>query len=94
MSPQGKDIQVSATLRLRAEVLTKYREIAGLTSDVDLARRMEIDPTTVYRVLNGRTVPSAKFIASLPAAFKGVGLDELWEVVRTDTTDTESEAAA
>lgn len=78
---------MTATLRLRAQQLAKYRKLAGITTDDALARRMGVDPATVSRVLRGKQEPGSKFIAALVAAFPGMDLDDLFEVV------TEKEAA-
>lgn len=83
--------EVSATLRLRTDQLAKYRAVAGLNTDTALAERMGIDPSTVSRVLRGEQSPGVKFIPGVVSAFKGLTLDDLWEVV---ANDTESGAAA
>lgn len=70
-----------ATLRLRTTQLAKYRQLAGCTTDDALAKRMHVDPATVSRVLRGLQAPGPKFIASLVAAFPGLDLDDLFEVV-------------
>jgi transcriptional regulator with XRE-family HTH domain len=77
-----------AKLRLRAEQLAKYRRLAGIETDDALAKRMGVDPGNLSRVLRGRQSPGPKFIAALVAAFPGMDLDDLFEVV----TDDESEA--
>jgi transcriptional regulator with XRE-family HTH domain len=71
---------VSVTLQLRREALAKYRAVAGLQADTALAERMRMDHTAVWRVLNGRNAPSARFVAALVAAFSGLTIDDLWEV--------------
>ncbi|MGW4426397.1 helix-turn-helix domain-containing protein [Streptosporangium sp. NPDC004631] len=81
-----------ATLALRADRLTTYRRLAGLETDASLARRIGVDPTTVYRVLNGKTVMSARFIAGIVDVF-GVDLfGDLFEII-SDATHTEDGAA-
>lgn len=70
-----------ATLVLRGDNLNKYRRLAGLETDASLARRIGVDPTTVYRVLNGRTAPSARFIAGIVDAFGADLFPDLFEVV-------------
>lgn len=73
-----------ATLRLKTEALSKYRKIAGIETDADLAGRMHIDAGNLSRVLKGTQSPGPKFIASLIAAFPGLELDDLFEVVVED----------
>lgn len=70
-----------ATLRLRTEQLVKFRTLAGVTTDDALAKRMGVDPATVSRVLRGKQEPGGKFIAALVAAFPGMDLDDLFEVI-------------
>ncbi len=72
---------MTATLRLRTEQVTKYRRLAGLTTDRALAERMDFDAGNLSRVLAGKQAPGPKFIAALVAAFPGLDLDDLFEVV-------------
>lgn len=71
---------MTATLRLKADVLGNYRRLAGLKTDAALAARMGIDPGNLSRVLKGNQQPGPKFIAALCAAFEAQ-LEELFEVV-------------
>lgn len=71
---------MTATLRLKTEVLANYRRLAGLKTDAALAERMGIDAGNLSRVLKGTQQPGPKFIASLCAAFEA-RLEELFEVV-------------
>lgn len=70
-----------ATLVLRADKFNAYRRLAGLHTDVSLARKIGVDPTTVYRVLNGKTAMSARFIAGVVDAFGAELFADLFEVV-------------
>lgn len=54
-----------------ADRLTSYRDLEGITSNADLARRMGVDPATVSRVLAGRNGPSTRFVTGLQRAFPG-----------------------
>jgi len=72
---------MTATLRLRTDALAKYRLIAGLKTNDALAKRMDIDAGNLSRVLRGGQMPGPKFIAALVAAFPGLELDDLFEVV-------------
>ncbi|MFI7468660.1 helix-turn-helix domain-containing protein [Nonomuraea sp. NPDC049646] len=58
-----------ATLVLRRDKFDAYRRLAGLTTDVDLAARLGVNATTVYRVLSGKTAMSARFIAGVVDVF-------------------------
>lgn len=75
---------MTATLRLRTDQLAKFRKLAGVATDDALAKRMGVDPGTVSRVLRGKNEPSPKFIAALVAAFPGMDLDDLFEVVTAE----------
>lgn len=73
-----------ATLQLRTDALAKYRLIADVKTNDALAKRMGIDAGNLSRVLRGSQAPGPKFIASLVAAFPGLELDDLFEVVLED----------
>lgn len=81
---------VAAMIRLREDALAKFRTVAGLSTDSALATAMGIDPSTVSRVLNGIQPPNARFITALVAAFNGLTLDDLWEVVTDDNAESEA----
>lgn len=70
-----------ATLVLRVDRLNTYRRLAGLDTDASLAHRIGVDPTTVYRVLNGKTAMSARFIAGIVATFGPDLFADLFDVV-------------
>lgn len=72
---------MTATLRLRTDALAKYRRLTNLGTDAALAKHMGYDAGNLSRVLRGTQTPGAKFIASLVAAFPGLELDDLFEVV-------------
>lgn len=72
---------MEATLRLKTEALAKYRKIAGIDTGEALAKRMGIDAGNLSRVLKGSQSPGPKFIASLVAAFPGLEIDDLFEVI-------------
>lgn len=78
---------MSATLRLRKERLASFRRLAGITTDLELAARINVDPSTVSRVLNGTQAPGPRFIAGLVQTF-GVDLfPDLFEVIDDDSPD-------
>lgn len=70
-----------ATLRLKTDQVAKYRRLAGLDTDKKLAERMQFDAGNLSRVLAGKQQPGPKFIAAIVAAFPGMDLDDLFEVV-------------
>lgn len=75
---------MTATLRLRADQLAKLRTLAGIVTDDALAKRMNMDPATVSRVLRGKQTPGPRFMAALVACFPGWDLDDLFEIVPAD----------
>ncbi|RVX39134.1 helix-turn-helix protein [Nonomuraea polychroma] len=77
---------MNVILRLRREQLDKYRTIAGVTTEQQLADRMGFHQGTMNKVLNGRHAPSARFIGALLQAFNGVPFDDLWEIVVQDAS--------
>jgi transcriptional regulator with XRE-family HTH domain len=72
---------VLATLKLRQDQLVKFRRLAKIDTDAALAAAMKMDAGTISRNLHGLTSPSAVFIANLVAAFDGLTLDDLFEVI-------------
>ena len=74
-----------ATLRLRTVQVAKFRRLAGLDTDKALAERMQFDAGNLSRVLAGKQQPGPKFIAAIVAAFPGMDLDDLFEVVSAES---------
>lgn len=72
-----------ATLKLKAEMVSKIRGWKGLKTDASLAEAMGIDPGNLSRVLKGRQQPGPKFIASLCTALDA-DLGDIFEVVDQD----------
>jgi hypothetical protein len=83
---------VVATLRLKSDELAKYRRLAGLATNVALAKKMAgYDAGNLSRVLRGEQQPGPRFIAALVDAFDGaVTLDDLFEVVSNRGSSTDA----
>ena len=64
-------------LVLNRQKLDELRRANGIGSEAELARRLSVDPSTLYRVSNGKSIPSNEFIAGLKAAFPLCSLDDL-----------------
>lgn len=60
----------------------ELRRASGDISESELARRIGVNPATLYRVMTGRTAPSNEFIAGLKSVFPLCSLDDLL-VLRT-----------
>ena len=71
---------MTATLRLKIEMLRKIRAWKGIKTDAALAEAMGIDAGNLSRVLRGQQQPGPKFIAALCSALDAE-LDDLFEVV-------------
>jgi transcriptional regulator with XRE-family HTH domain len=61
--------------------LDSLRAAHGIDSDADLARVIGVDPATLYRVREGKTVASNEFLAKVAIAFPGASLDHLFTVI-------------
>jgi hypothetical protein len=75
---------MQATIRLRHSQWTKLVQLAGITSDQTLARRMGISRSSVSRVLRNGGEVGARFIAGALVAFPELDFDDLF-VVTVDT---------
>lgn len=69
-------------------ITLKKRAIAGACKDLnisrdELSRRMKVSTVTAYRVDDGRTDPSPKFIAGLMDV-TGKKFEDLFEIVAED----------
>lgn len=69
-------------LALNRTKLDELRRASGIRSEAELARRLGVDASTLYRVSSGKTAPSNEFIAGLKAAFPLCSLDELLTLER------------
>lgn len=64
-------------LTLNTQKLNELRRANGIRSEADLARKLGVNTSTLYRVTSGTTVPSNAFIAGLKRAFPLCSLDDL-----------------
>lgn len=69
------------TVELRTEAFTKAARLAGHTSHYALARAMEVNRSTVTRVLRGQLQPGSAFIAGALTALAPMQFHDLFEVV-------------
>ncbi|MFT7841811.1 helix-turn-helix transcriptional regulator [Saccharothrix sp. BKS2] len=69
------------TIRLRACAFVQAARSARLHSDYALAREMDVNRSTVTRVLKGELQPGPAFVGGALAAL-GKQFDDLFEVVR------------
>jgi transcriptional regulator with XRE-family HTH domain len=75
---------VLATLELNHAGMKKIRRLAGLVHDHQLATTINVDATTVSRVLTGKSAPGPRFIAGCVEAFGADCFTDLFNVVPDD----------
>ena len=64
--------------------LAKIRKLAGLHTNKELAERIDVDTSTVSRVLAGKTSPGPTFIAGCVAAFGAECFEDCFIVERDE----------
>ncbi|MBB5956418.1 pyocin large subunit-like protein [Saccharothrix tamanrassetensis] len=73
------------TIRLRTKAFAKAALLAGYTSDYALAKAMEVNRSTVARVLSGHLHPGPAFIGGALTALAPMQFEDLFEVVPAST---------
>ena len=71
---------IKPVLVLNRTRLDDLRRANGVRSEADLARRLGVDASTLYRVSTGKSIPSNEFMAGLKAAFPLCSLDDLFSL--------------
>lgn len=80
---EGKGL-VLAHIEVRTDKLTDLRQLLGLDSDADLARRMGIHQSSLIRVVTGDSKPGIPFVAGLLSVFGGAHwFERLFVVIPT-----------
>ncbi|WP_433268058.1 transcriptional regulator [Actinosynnema sp. CS-041913] len=69
------------TIRLRTKAFAKAALLAGYPSDYALAKAMEVNRSTVGRVLSGELRPGPAFIGGALTALAPMQFDDLFEIV-------------
>lgn len=72
---------MTSLVRLRRTQLAKYMRLAGGLNQTQLAEKMGVSGSTVYRVLEGRMEPGSRFIAGLLNTVPDLDFDDLFECV-------------
>ena len=70
-------------LKLRWDIVSAMRNMADLDADVDLAKAMGVDISTVSRVMRRKSEPSPRFLAGLAIALD-VDISKLVQIVGAD----------
>jgi len=73
---------INATVRVDREALDRLRRANNITSEAELARRIGVNETTLWRVSKGDVVPSTGFIAGVLLAFPGIPFAEVFKAER------------
>lgn len=73
-----------ATLALRRDQLKKFCRVAKIKNNKELAERMHIHWSNVYRTINGSVAPGPRFIAGLLEVFGIECFSDLFEVIPSD----------
>ncbi|GAA1347414.1 transcriptional regulator [Saccharothrix algeriensis] len=72
---------MALTIRLKVGTFRRASEMAGFQSVYALAKVMEVNRSTLKRVLEGDLSPGSAFIAGAVTALKPFTFDDLFEVV-------------
>ena len=70
------------TIKLRTEVFARAARLAGFDSGYALAKAMDVNRSTVARVLSGELQPGPVFIGGALTALAPLRFEDLFEVVR------------
>lgn len=54
--------------------------LGGSQSQVQIARRLGVDPSTLWRITTGKTTPSNQVIAQIVRAFPEVPFNDLFDI--------------
>jgi transcriptional regulator with XRE-family HTH domain len=78
-TPPGRPV-----VRLRTAQFKRYAESKGLNTDREIAGRVGLDRTMVFKLLRGTHQPGERVIASLLAAFPDRRFEDFFEVTAGD----------
>lgn len=69
-------------LVLNRDKLDELRRAHGIDSEAELARRIGVNPSTLWRVSEGIVQPSPVFVARVMLAFPAARMDDLFSAHR------------
>jgi DNA-binding XRE family transcriptional regulator len=69
-------------LSLNRPRLDELRRAHGIKTEAELARRIGVTPSTLYRISMGQVQPSTGFVARVKLAFPMASLDSLFTAKR------------
>ena len=85
----------TVSLTLNRVKLDELRRAHGIKTEAELARRIGVTASTLYRISVGDVQPSGLFVARVKLAFPMATLDSLFTAERSAQTEpTAGEAAA
>lgn len=82
MSATNTHEREQVALTLNRSTLDQLRKAHGIKTEAELARRIGVDPSTLYRISVGEVQPSPGFIARVKLAFPMASLDSLFSAER------------
>jgi hypothetical protein len=75
---------MSYTVELRVDEFSKLVRLAGFRSDYALAKRMEVNRSTVARVVAGELSPGPAFIGGALVALAPMDFGNIFRIVKVD----------
>lgn len=75
--------QGEPVLSLNRPKLDELRRAHGIDSEAELARRIGVNQSTLWRISEGKVQPSPTFVARLMLAFPSARMDDLFTASRT-----------
>lgn len=72
------------TIHLERDAFVRAAMLAGFRSDYALAKRMEVNRSTVSRVLMGKLQPGPAFVAGALVALAPHKFNDLFKIVHID----------
>ena len=76
--------QGEPVLVLNRQKLDDLRRAHGIDTEAELARRIGVNPSTLWRVSQGEVQPSHVFVARVMLAFPTARMDDLFSARRTE----------
>lgn len=82
MTATNTSVSPDPKLTLNRAKLDELRRAHGISNETELARRIGVTPSTLYRISLGQVQPSSSFVARVKIAFPMASLDSLFSVDR------------